>query len=105
MLGVMVLIIPVAALMAAANLAGVVQVWMAYPYMLVIGVTMVVEMTSRRSLVYDLVGLGQITTALALEALAMTAGTLVTQPHTSARQERASKATTPSTASAGAAQR
>jgi len=77
MLGVLLLIIPAAGLMALACLTDVIAAWMTYPYMLVIGVSMVVEMTSRRSLVYDLVGQKQITNALALESLAMTGGTLV----------------------------
>jgi predicted MFS family arabinose efflux permease len=38
---------------------------------------MVVDMTSRRALVYDLVGQANVTNALALEALAMTSGTLM----------------------------
>jgi MFS family permease len=77
MLGLLLVLIPVAALMAAVNLAGVIETWMVYPFMLVIGVSMVVDMTSRRALVYDLVGKEFVTNALALESLAMTGGTLL----------------------------
>jgi MFS family permease len=77
MLWLLCLVIPAATAMAAVNLAGEVRAWMAYPFMLVIGISMVVDMTSRRALVYDLVGRDQITNALAIESLAMTGGTLV----------------------------
>jgi len=72
-----VVLIAASAVMAALNLSGSIEVWMVYPYMLVIGLSMVVDMTSRRALVYDLVGAGNVTNAVALEALAMTGGTLV----------------------------
>ncbi|HLF78578.1 MAG TPA: MFS transporter [Dehalococcoidia bacterium] len=70
-------LLPIAAMMAAVNLGGVVQAWMAYPFMLAIGAGMVVEMTSRRALVYDLVGRERVTNALALESIGMTGGTLL----------------------------
>jgi MFS family permease len=70
-------LLPIVILMAAANLTGVVGAWMAYPFMLAIGGGMVVEMTSRRALVYDLVGRERVTNALALEAIGMTGGTLL----------------------------
>jgi MFS family permease len=71
------LLIPVSIVMAVVNVSGSVRVWMVYPYMLCIGVSMVVDMTSRRALVYDLVGQRNVTNALALESLAMTSGTLM----------------------------
>lgn len=76
-LGLAMVLVPGALLMAALNLSGRIDVWMVYPYMLIIGLGMVVDMTSRRALVYDLVGPGNLTNALALEALAMTSGTLM----------------------------
>jgi MFS family permease len=76
LLGLTALLIPASIIMAAVNLSGGVRVWMVYPYMLCIGVSMVVDMTSRRALVYDLVGPQNVTNALALESLAMTGGTL-----------------------------
>jgi MFS family permease len=76
MLFLLCLVIPAAAVMAVFNLAGAMQAWMAYPFMLIVGISMVVDMTSRRALVYDTVGQQHITNALALESLAMTGGTL-----------------------------
>jgi MFS family permease len=77
LLGAVGLLLPASIAMAAVNLGDVVRVWMVYPFMLCIGVGMVVEMTSRRALVYDLVGAENVTNALALEAMAMTGGTLL----------------------------
>lgn len=77
LLGVLSFLVPIGVLMAAINLAGVVETWMIYPYMLVIGGSMVLDMTSRRALVYELVGPEQVTNALALESLAMTCGSLL----------------------------
>jgi MFS family permease len=68
---------PIAGGMSALVLAGVVHVWMVYPFMLLVGLGMVIDMTSRRALIYDLVGEGRITNALALESLAMTGGTML----------------------------
>jgi MFS family permease len=62
---------------AAVALADGLRVWMVYPYILIVGASMVVDMTSRRAMVYDLVGPALITNALALEAMAMTGGSLV----------------------------
>jgi MFS family permease len=70
-------LVPASAAIATVALAGGLEVWMVYPFILAIGATMVVDMTSRRALVYDIVGAERVTNALALEALAMTGGTLV----------------------------
>jgi MFS family permease len=70
------LLLPVTLGMAALNLSGAVQAWMTYPFMLIVGIGMVVDMTSRRALVYDLVGEKNVTNALALEGLAMTGGNM-----------------------------
>ena len=75
-LSVAAILVPGAMVMAVLNLSGNIQVWMVYPYMLTVGLGMVVDMTSRRALVYDLVGPANVTNALALEAFAMTSGTL-----------------------------
>ena len=75
-LGLAMVLVPGALVMAFLNLTDRIQVWMVYPYMLTIGLGMVVDMTSRRALVYDLVGPANVTNALALEAFAMTSGTL-----------------------------
>ena len=73
----LVLLIPASALMALLTLSDSIEAWMVYPFVFAIGVSHVVDMTSRRSLVYDVVGERFVTNALALESLAMTAGTMV----------------------------
>lgn len=77
LLGLATVLVPSAIAMAVLNLSNSIEVWMVYPYMLTIGFGMVVDMTSRRALVYDVVGPASVTNALALEALAMTSGTLM----------------------------
>jgi predicted MFS family arabinose efflux permease len=71
------ILVPASATMAAVTFSGGLRVWMVYLFILAVGLTMVVDMTSRRALVYDIVGAERVTNALALEALAMTGGTLV----------------------------
>mgnify|MGYP002640230137 CR=1 FL=1 len=44
------------------------QVWMIYPVLFAVGVGWVVDMTSRRAIVYDLVGSDRIANAMALES-------------------------------------
>lgn len=66
---------PVALLMGVVVVGGAVEVWMVYPFMLLVGVGGVVDMTSRRALIYDLVGHERATNALALETLSMSGGT------------------------------
>ncbi len=68
---------PVAALMGWLVLSGAVRVWMIYPFMLAIGMGGVLDMTSRRALLYDLVGPVRITNAMALESMAQTGGTML----------------------------
>jgi len=70
-------LIPIAALMSALVLSGAVRVWMVYPFMLAVGLGGVIDMTSRRALVYDFVGERLVTNALALEALSMTGGNML----------------------------
>jgi predicted MFS family arabinose efflux permease len=56
------------------------EVWMIYPVLFVAGVGWVFDMTSRRAIVYDVVGAGSIANAMALEStgssLALAAGAL-----------------------------
>jgi MFS family permease len=68
---------PLCALMGALIVTDVIATWMVYPFMLAIGVSMVLDMTSRRALVYDFVGPEHVTNALALESLAQTGGSLL----------------------------
>jgi predicted MFS family arabinose efflux permease len=62
--------------MGALIVTDVIETWMVYPFMLAIGVSMVLDMTSRRALVYDFVGPEHVTNALALESLAQTGGSM-----------------------------
>jgi predicted MFS family arabinose efflux permease len=71
------LLIPVAALMGALTLSGHLRVWMVYPFMVVVGIGWVVDMTSRRALVFDMVGPDRVTNAMALEAMSMTGGAML----------------------------
>lgn len=68
---------PLAALVGLVSLSGHLQVWMIYAFMLAVGVGGVLDMTSRRAFVIDLVGMDLATNAVALEAFAMSSGTMV----------------------------
>jgi predicted MFS family arabinose efflux permease len=50
---------------------------MAYPVMLAIGAGGVIDMTSRRALIYDIVGEERVTNAFALESLSMSIGNML----------------------------
>src|SRR6185436_19656503 len=67
---------PLSAGMGVLIVTEVIETWMVYPFMLLIGVSMVLDMTSRRALVYDFVGPEHVTNALALESLAQTGGSM-----------------------------
>jgi MFS family permease len=68
---------PLTLAMAAVTYSGHLAVWMIYGLMLCVGVGGVIDMTSRRALVIDLVGPALATNAIALEAFAMASGTTV----------------------------
>ena len=68
---------PLAGLMGIVTSTGHLRVWMIYAFMLMVGVGGVIDMTSRRALVIDVVGIELATNAVALEAFAMSSGTLV----------------------------
>ena len=53
------------------------QYWHAYPIILVIGTAYALDMPSRRSLIHDLVGMEGVTNALALDAVGMSASTML----------------------------
>jgi len=65
---------PLAALMAVAVGTGMIRVWMLYVFAVAVGLGQVVDMTTRRALVNDLVGDRLFGNAMALEALSMAAG-------------------------------
>jgi MFS family permease len=66
-----------ALVMAFFNLSGMIEVWLVYPFVLAVGTGHVLDMTSRRALVYDCVGPRVVTNALALESMAMMGGTVI----------------------------
>lgn len=68
-------LIPLAVLMGVVVVSGAVEAWMTYPFVLAVGLGGVVDMTSRRALVFDLVGDARATNAIALESLSMAGGT------------------------------
>ncbi|MGE0541389.1 MAG: MFS transporter, partial [Dehalococcoidia bacterium] len=71
------ILIPIAVGMSLIVIGGGVRVWMIYPFMLAIGLGGVIDMTSRRALVWDFVGEERVTNALALESLSMTGGNML----------------------------
>jgi predicted MFS family arabinose efflux permease len=66
--------IPLVVLMAVLNGTGHLRLWMIYPFLVVAGLGFVVDMTTRRAVLYDIVGPGQIDNAMALESLSMAGG-------------------------------
>ena len=74
------IVIPAVWLLAWMDFDGRLAVWMIYPVLFVAGVGWVVDMTSRRAMVYDLVGADRIDNAMALEStgtsLALAVGAL-----------------------------
>lgn len=70
----MAVLIPLTTLMGFLALGDRLAVWMIYPFMVVIGLGWIVDMTARRALIYDLVGPDQVNGAMALEMLSSAAG-------------------------------
>jgi predicted MFS family arabinose efflux permease len=71
------LLTAVAAAMCVIVASGAVQTWMIYPFMAAVGLGGVIDLTSRRALVYDLVGEERVTNALALESLGSSLGNML----------------------------
>jgi len=67
-------LIPLAALMGVAELTVGIRLWMLYPFLVLVGVGWVFDMTSRRAIVYDLVGARRLDNAMALESLSSASG-------------------------------
>ena len=68
---------PLSAVMGVLVLADVLEVWMVFVYMALIGIGWVADMTSRRALVFDLVGPANMNNAIALESLSMSGGIML----------------------------
>lgn len=74
LVGAIALLAPVVLILGLMELNGALRMWMIYPAMVVGGVSWVVDMTSRRTLVLDLVGPGLIGNAIALESFSTALG-------------------------------
>jgi predicted MFS family arabinose efflux permease len=66
--------IPLTAAMGVAGLGDAIRLWMVYLFLVVIGTGWVIDMTTRRALVYDLVGPANLDNAMALESLSSASG-------------------------------
>lgn len=67
-------LVPLAAAMGIAGTTGNLHLWMVYPFLLVVGAGWVFDMTSRRSIIYDLVGPQRLDNAMALESVSSASG-------------------------------
>jgi MFS family permease len=77
MLRQLVVLAPLAVAMGLVSGGGRLEVWMVYLFMLAVGIGGVIDMTSRRALVIDVVGIGLATNAVALEAFALSSGSML----------------------------
>ncbi|WP_419911852.1 MFS transporter [Candidatus Poriferisodalis sp.] len=68
------LLIPLAVIVGLAERAGQLGLWLLYPFLLFAGVGWVVDMTSRRALLLDIVGPQRIGGAMAWETMALASG-------------------------------
>lgn len=69
-----IVMIPLVALMALLYLTEHLRLWMLYPFLVVAGMGFVVDMTTRRAILYDIVGASRLDNAMALESLSMAGG-------------------------------
>lgn len=68
------LLIPCVVIVGLAERAGQLGLWLLYPFLLIAGVGWVVDMTSRRALLLDIVGPQRIGGAMAAETMALASG-------------------------------
>jgi predicted MFS family arabinose efflux permease len=68
------LLTPLATLMGLAGVTGHLRLWMIYVFLVFVGVGWVIDMTSRRAIIYDLVGPTRLDNAMALESLSTSSG-------------------------------
>lgn len=66
--------IPLVVAMAVLHGTGQLRLWMVYPFLVVAGLGFVVDMTTRRTVLFDIVGPERIDNAMALESLSMAGG-------------------------------
>ncbi len=74
LLSLLALLIPASAIIGVLDLAGQLQAWMVYIYLLLMGMGWVGDLTSRRTLVFDIVGTERLDNAMALEMLSSSGG-------------------------------
>ncbi len=67
-------LIPLTVAMGVAGVTDTLRLWMVYPFLVVVGIGWVIDMTSRRALIYDLVGPLKLDNAMALESLSSASG-------------------------------
>lgn len=70
-------IVPLSVAMGVLVRSGRIQVWMVYGFMFMVGIGWVTDMTSRRAMVFDIVGRERVGNAMALESLSMASGAVV----------------------------
>lgn len=63
-----------AVVLGFAGLADRLELWMVYPFLVVVGTGWVIDMTCRRTIIYELVGAERIDNAMALESLSTSTG-------------------------------
>ena len=73
-LGQFFVVIPCAFLLGFAEIGGRMHLWLVYPFLVMVGSGWVLDMTSRRAMVYDLVGPGRIDNAMGLESVSSAVG-------------------------------
>ena len=70
-------LVPVTVLIGYVVRTGRAEVWMVYLFMFIVGIGWVTDMTSRRALVFDLVGAEHLDRAMAMESVSLSAGMAV----------------------------
>ncbi len=70
-------LVPMVVLIGLLEITGQLSVWMIYPFLLVAGVGWVGDMTSRRALVFEVVGTQRLDNAMAYEAFTLASGVAV----------------------------
>lgn len=67
-------LIPLAGAMGVLGITDRLELWMVYVFLVVVGIGWVVDMTTRRAIIYDLVGPARLDNAMALESLSTSSG-------------------------------
>ena len=68
---------PLTILVGALVRSGQIRVWMIYVYLFLVGIGWVTDMTSRRALIFDLVGQARTDNAMAMESLSASTGMVI----------------------------